>query len=171
MISINLVFDGFDTLQATNTAAVGSKTDLLTIRGSVASCPADSKSDFNFNLLREDLGSSGNCDLARVFPFAVSAQTLIIGSPMTINFNDWTVGASNGADCTFTYTFSTLWGPPMNFSFPSSGDINPVVLSQDAVQDDGTTFDIKIDGELFVTNLISLGTTPYIFPVTIKSPC
>jgi hypothetical protein len=70
---MNLVFNALGTLQATNTAQVGPVTDLLTIRGSVAACPVDSKSEFNINLVRNDYGSPGTCTLAHVFPSPLSA--------------------------------------------------------------------------------------------------
>jgi hypothetical protein len=87
---------------------------------------------------------------------------------LTVTFDNWRVGASNVASCTFTYSFTKTGGSALNLGTPA---FNVVLLSQDIIQDDGTAFYITINGELYDSGLISKGTVQYIFPVTIKSPC
>ena len=70
---MNLGFDSMGTFQAENTEGAIHVTDLLTIRGSVAACPVDSKSEFNFNLVRSEYSYPGSCEITRVFPSPLSA--------------------------------------------------------------------------------------------------
>ena len=72
----------------------------------------------------------------------MSAQTLIIGTPLTVAYGDWSVGASNGASCTFTYAFTKTGGPAVILGTPTSNTIRVVDLSQNTLQDEGITFDI-----------------------------
>ena len=123
---MNLGFDNLGSLQAENTDSVGQVTDILTIRGSVAACPVDSKSEFNFNLVRSDYSSPGTCEITRVFPSPVSAQTLIIGTPLTVTFDDWRVGASNEASCAFGYSFTKMGGSAVNLGTPVSNTMKVV---------------------------------------------
>jgi hypothetical protein len=139
---MNLGFDGVGTLQAVNTASVGAVTDLVTVRGYVGGCSMDSKSEFNFNLVRSDYSYPGACEITRVFPSPVSAQTLIIGTPLTVTFDNWRVGASIGASCTFTYSFSKSGGSAVTLGTPALNTMKVVELSQDNIQDEGTTFEI-----------------------------
>jgi len=65
-----------------------------------------------------------------------------------VTFDDWRVGASNEASCAFVYSFTKIGGSAVNLVTHTSNTLKVVELSKDIIQDEGTTFNIKIDGEL-----------------------